>query len=200
MELKVGTQNLITGMYICGLDCPWLDTPFLAPGHLIKDADDIAELKLHCNYVYIDTERGVKAEIHIEAPVAPTQNYLDDFLDQDKRRAVYRDQKPPLDDLPAAETALETAFVEVAQIMDNTGRDENLDVDAIKATVRPLLDSMIGNVEALSWMSSARGMRISRNRQRIIVHLLWFLRGIWDCIGKTGKCWLWACYCWMWVS
>ncbi len=157
MELKVGTQNLTIGMYVCGLDRPWLDTPFLAPGHLIKDDNDIAELKMHCNYVYIDTERGVKAEIHIEAPVTPTQNYLDDFLDQDKRRVVYRDQKPPLDDLPAAETALETAFVEVAQIMDNTGRDENLDLDAIKATVRPLLDSMISNVKALSWMSSARG-------------------------------------------
>ena len=89
MELKVGTQNLTTGMYVCGLDRPWLDTPFLAQGHLINDEDDIAELKIHCNYVYIDTERGVKTEIHIDAPVTPTQNYLDDFLDQDKRRAVY---------------------------------------------------------------------------------------------------------------
>ena len=157
MELKVGTQNLTTGMYICGLDRPWLDTPFVAQGHLINDDNDIAELKVHCNYVYIDTERGIKAEIHIDAPVMPTQNYLDDFLVQYKRRAVYRDQKPPLDDLPAAETALETAFVEIAQIMDNTGQDENLDLEAIKATVRPLLDSMISNVEALSWLSSARG-------------------------------------------
>ena len=101
MELKVGTQNLVTGMYVCGLDRPWLDTPLLAQGHLINDDEDLAELKIHCNYVYIDTERGVKAEIQIDAPVAPPQNYLDDFFDQDKRRALYRDQKPPLGDLPA---------------------------------------------------------------------------------------------------
>ncbi len=70
MELKVSTQNLTTGMYISGLDRPWLDTPFLPQGHLIKDDDDVAELKLHCNYVYIDTERSVIAEIHIDAPDA----------------------------------------------------------------------------------------------------------------------------------
>ncbi len=41
--------------------------------------------------------------------------------------------------------------------MDNTGSDENLDIDAIKATVRRLLGSMISNLEAQSWMSSAWG-------------------------------------------
>jgi hypothetical protein len=200
MELKVGTQNLITGMYVCGLDRPWLDTPFLAPGYLIEDDNDIAELKIHCNYVYIDIERGVKAEIHIEAPVTPTQNYLDDFLDQDKRRAVYRDQKPPLDDLPAAETNLETAFVEIAQIMDNAGRDENLDVDAIKATVRPLLDGMISNVESLSWMSSARGSEdIQKQATDNCALALVFARHL-GLYREDRKGWLWECYCWMWVS
>jgi len=158
MERKVGTQHLKTDMYICGLDCPWLDTPFPKQGHLINDDNDIAELKAHCKYVYIDTERGVEADTYFNADSASAQNYLDAFLDHDKRQSVYEVQKPPLGDLPEAEIALEKADLEVARIMDNTSQDENLDLQAIRVAVRPLLDGIIDDVDALSRMSNLQGI------------------------------------------
>ncbi len=92
MERKVGTQNLKTGMYICGLDRPWLDTPFPKQGHLVNDDNDITELKEYCKYVYIDTERGVKADTYYNAASASAQIYLDAFLDHNKRLSVYEVQ------------------------------------------------------------------------------------------------------------
>ena len=136
MERKVGTQHLKTGMYICGLDRPWLDTPFPRQGHLINDDNDIAELEVHCKYVYIDTERGVEADTYFNDASASAQNYLDAFLDHDKRQSVYEVQKPPLGDLPEAEIALEKADFEIARIMDNTSHNKNLDVQAIRAAVQ----------------------------------------------------------------
>jgi len=36
MELKLATENLKVGMYVCRLDRPWLDTPFLIQGFYIR--------------------------------------------------------------------------------------------------------------------------------------------------------------------
>jgi HD-GYP domain-containing protein (c-di-GMP phosphodiesterase class II) len=152
MERKVSTQNLKTGMYISGLDRPWLDTPFLMQGFLINDDDEISELIKYCNYVYINIESGIEADTYLEEPAAPAKHYLDDFLKRGKRQVEYEDQKSSLYEFPAAETALEEAVIQVASIMDNVKLGENLDIQAIRGVVQPLLDSMIRNVDALLWM------------------------------------------------
>ena len=54
MKKKVLTGELLIGMYVCELDRPWLDTPFLFQGFHIENLEQIEELKNHCDYVYID--------------------------------------------------------------------------------------------------------------------------------------------------
>ena len=36
-KIKVFTGDLTTGMYVCGLDRPWLETPFLLQGFQIEE-------------------------------------------------------------------------------------------------------------------------------------------------------------------
>jgi len=48
-------------MYISRLDRPWLETRFLFQGFRVTRIDDIEELSRHCEYVYIDTEKGLAA-------------------------------------------------------------------------------------------------------------------------------------------
>ncbi|MCH7881231.1 MAG: HD-GYP domain-containing protein [Proteobacteria bacterium] len=152
MERMVSTQKLKIGMYISGLDRPWLDTPFLTQGYFINDATDVEELQKYCKYIYIDIEKGIKADTYLDEPVGPSKHYLDDFLDHGKRQVEYEDQKSTLHEFPAAESALEEATLQVANLMDNARRGDNLDVQAIRAAVQPLLDSIIRNVDALQWM------------------------------------------------
>jgi len=45
-------------MYVSELDKPWVDTPFLFQGLMIKTIDEINELREHCEYVYVDRERS----------------------------------------------------------------------------------------------------------------------------------------------
>ncbi|MET0116274.1 MAG: DUF3391 domain-containing protein [Sedimenticola sp.] len=40
------------------LDRPWLETPFKVQGFRLRDRNDIAEVKKHCNYVYIDVHES----------------------------------------------------------------------------------------------------------------------------------------------
>lgn len=152
MERKVSTLCLKTGMYVSGLDRPWLDTPFLMQGFLIKDYEDVDNLKKHCKYVYIDIEQGVEADTYLDKPAGPDKHYLEDFLERGKRKVEYQEQMPTFQEFPVAETALEDATIKVANIMDNIKAGDNLDVQAVRETVQPLLDSMIRNADALLWV------------------------------------------------
>jgi len=53
-KLQVECADLTIGMYICELDRPWLDSPFLLQGFFIKDNDDIDTVSSVCNHVFVD--------------------------------------------------------------------------------------------------------------------------------------------------
>ncbi len=40
--LKVATSELHIGMFVSGLDRPWLDTPFYTQGFVIESQEDIS--------------------------------------------------------------------------------------------------------------------------------------------------------------
>jgi putative nucleotidyltransferase with HDIG domain len=54
MRTKVAVDELKCGMYVSALDRPWRETPFLFQGLEITDDAQLAELRQHCQYVYID--------------------------------------------------------------------------------------------------------------------------------------------------
>jgi len=53
-KVRVESRDLVIGMYVCELDRPWLDSPFLLQGFYIKDDEDIGTVKDLCEYVYVD--------------------------------------------------------------------------------------------------------------------------------------------------
>jgi len=53
-KIKVDCADLAFGMYVCELDRPWLDTPFMVQGFYIKSLEDIDTVRKVCDYVYID--------------------------------------------------------------------------------------------------------------------------------------------------
>ncbi len=56
--VQVSVAGLQIGMFVSALDRPWLETPFLLQGFLIRSIEDIAELRKHCSYVYVDVLKG----------------------------------------------------------------------------------------------------------------------------------------------
>ena len=55
---KLSTKDLRIGMYVCKLDCSWLDTPFPFQGFFIRSKKEIEELQIFCKFVYIDAKQG----------------------------------------------------------------------------------------------------------------------------------------------
>jgi len=163
MDRMVSTAYLKTGMYVSRLDRPWVETPFLLQGFLIKDDDDIYMLVKHCNYVYIDTALGVKAEFYLDTVSSfPSRERLakntqiETILNTGKKNVVYEDKSTTLDELPAAESAFDEASSCVARIVEHDLRTGQLDIVNVKAAVSPILDSMIRNSDAFMWLSKMR--------------------------------------------
>ncbi|HAN69309.1 MAG TPA: phosphohydrolase, partial [Halieaceae bacterium] len=56
--VKVMVADLKPGMYVSGLDRPWLETPFVLQGFRISSEEDIRGLRSHCQYVFVDIEKS----------------------------------------------------------------------------------------------------------------------------------------------
>ena len=57
-KIQLRSCDLRRGMYVCELDRPWLETPFLMQGFVVKDDTDIEAVMRYCEYVYIDLMRS----------------------------------------------------------------------------------------------------------------------------------------------
>jgi hypothetical protein len=45
-------------MYVGQLDRPWLGTPFLYQGFVVRTAQELQDLRQYCREVYVDADRG----------------------------------------------------------------------------------------------------------------------------------------------
>ncbi len=154
MDHKVNVAHLKIGMYVSNLDRPWIDTPFLLEGFLINSEEDLTALNQYCTYVFIDTDRGIGASEYIEeAPRLKTNTYLERFLQDNKKKVEYTNTRSTKEEIPATQTALENASNQVAHIMEDVKSGKNLNIEAVRGVVEPILDSIIRNSEAYMWLS-----------------------------------------------
>jgi len=105
MVKKVEVGHLKTGMYICQLDCSWLKTPFFSHKFLIKNSNQLEQLKQYCTYVYIDTLKGV--DVQRETPASEEEVVFQDeiLLEENEIPSIYINTKIGTDvqrDLPAS--------------------------------------------------------------------------------------------------
>jgi len=156
-EKKVSTLYLKQGMYVSSLDRPWLDTPFLMQGFIIKDDDEILLLKKYCEHVYIDTDKGADSDQYIvEARKLKSHERLEKCLVDKTRLVDYVDTKTSAEEMPVAKMAIDDASNRVVSLMESVKSGKSVDVKQAKNVVEPILESIIRNPEALMWLTQMR--------------------------------------------
>lgn len=162
MDRKVSTAYLKVGMYVTKLDRPWLQTPFLIQGFIIKEETEICELVKYCDHVYIDVDLGIRAEMYLDNSRGPgshskqclaTNKRVEGILNVAERKMEYIDTKTTVDELPEAKSALKHASECVARIVEHDLKKGQLNIETIKSAIKPILDSMVRNVDAFIWLS-----------------------------------------------
>ncbi len=75
MIKKIAIAQLRKGMYVCGNNRKWLETPFFRTKFLVVSDEQIAEFGEYCQFVYIDTEKGCDVDTAADSKLA---NLIDD--------------------------------------------------------------------------------------------------------------------------
>jgi len=150
---KVLTNDLEIGMHVTGLDRPWLETPFVLQGFVIKTNQDIDRLRQYCRYVYVQKalEKGTIEYKPSNSHNRPRQSRQQLFVD--RKLTDYVDDANWQEEYPRAKQAVAELSDGIDSIFDNVTRGGALEIVKIKQAVQPMIDSITRNPDACIWLA-----------------------------------------------
>lgn len=151
MEKRVNTNDVTKGMYVCRLDRPWLETPFLLQGFYVMDDEEIHSLKEYCEYVYIETEAP---DIKLENPEPLNGKSLNQqtVSNLPERTTEYQDQNTVEEEIAVVKELQKEVLSSVDEIMSSVRDDKKLDTKRAKDVVGSMTQSIVRNPNAFLWM------------------------------------------------
>lgn len=171
MKKKIDVTDLEMGMYVSELDRPWLETPFMFQGFYITDQDQIAELKKHCAYVYIDIEKGPDVSPKQRPGYEARKAALDAADEKIKQRlreltssgdSSSKKRKPYIDrvtfeqEMERAREYEAEARITMRSAVESAEKGEKIDLERATSAVTRMADSIIRNPDAMVCLSQLK--------------------------------------------
>ena len=176
--LEIDVRRLTVGMYVCELDRPWVDTPFLFQGFRVTDVEQVAKLQALCRRVRIDVALGIYPTGALN-PVATERGSLlsatpgiAPAVRFDRAPLPRPHQAPMTDVLPAAKVQVRELHQSLKHAMDDLRAGGAMSIESVQATSAPLIDSIERNPDALAWLTAMRHKDASVYRDSIAVAVL----------------------------
>jgi putative nucleotidyltransferase with HDIG domain len=164
MKVIIDVANLKIGMYVCELDRPWRETPFLFQGFEISSQEEIDRLSQYCQKVHVLTRESRQKAALASAP-APTvaaappewqsgqaMNLEREVLKINNRpsaRPVYAD----LTSMQEEADRVRDVFIElrllIQEVLHDAKLGRSLNLPGVKQTVRNITESVVRNPDAL---------------------------------------------------
>lgn len=167
MRNKVDCSDLEVGMYVVDLDRPWNLAPFEPPfdiqGFTIRYESEISKVQSLCRYVYIDPELGKGAKQYLSdgSKLKDITRVFSSLPSKSLPPQVYKDQTTLQEEVPQARQILMDTDELYQKITKNLGQGQYTSEDEVKNVVSGLVESVIRNPEALSWLT---GLKQKDNR------------------------------------
>ncbi|WP_018871916.1 HD-GYP domain-containing protein [Thioalkalivibrio sp. ALJ16] len=179
IQQEIAVSDLQVGMYVSRLDRPWLETPYLVEGVLVRSQADIEELARHCSRVWVDREKSAPealARLPRQTGGGPeTGNpVVAGEAAQFRGMAVYRDQCVMEAELPAAREARAVAARVLEQIRAGMERSPGVRIEAAREASEALRESVERNPDALLLLARLQdsGDALYGRCLNVAVHLL----------------------------
>ncbi len=144
-KMKIHVSGLQLGMYVCELDRPWLETPFLMQGFLLETPSDIETVQEICEYVFIDEVRDVW--------IPPEQRAI---LEKKPQKPRYIHQIPARQEQDKIQDFHTEAKRLTKTLLDEVRLGNALNIEQVKQTVHDCVDSIIRQPDALMWLSKIK--------------------------------------------
>ena len=155
---KVFAGELKKGMYVSKLDRPWLETPFKVQGFLLKSQKDIDYLAEHCEFVYIDIEQSVSHD-------DDSQHNVNHLSDEEQKQLLINARPRKYEEKANFKSELKIAYENHQQLCNATNdiismasNNETIHLPTIKKAVMPMVESVIRNPDAFSWLTMMKNM------------------------------------------
>lgn len=142
--------DLRVGMYVCRLDRPWEQSPFLLQGVELASEDDVRAVRELCDYVYIDLRRQLSNyPRHALSRTTLSGSRFTTALH-------YVDKVDISEEAPRARAALDNASSLVDQIFEDIVSGRELSVERVEQAVRPLVASVLRSADAFFLVEGLR--------------------------------------------
>lgn len=145
-------------MYIAELDRPWVQAPFQAPfeiqGFTIRDDQELETVQRVCRYVRIDPELGKGAQRYL-ADALKLKDITEVFISLPATsfsKEVYKEQTAFEYELPTASQILDDTGQVYNRIIHDLEKERDINAEEVKNAVNGLVESVVRNPEALSWL------------------------------------------------
>lgn len=186
MKVAVDVGKLKIGMYVCELDRPWRETPFLFQGFVIRSQDEVDLLRRHCRTVYVlkgEAARNVALQRDRNgrttySEVAPPPTYRSLKVEQEIFKInnrpgaspAYADRTSMVEEVAAVRDVFVETRLLVQEIMYDAKLGRSLNLSGAKQSVRSMADSVLRNPDALmcfAWLqrkdeyTALHGLRVS---------------------------------------
>ena len=139
-KTRIKSSELKLGMYIAELDRPWIDSPFLVHGFVVKNQKLLDQVQTLCRYVYIDIKRGNLA----------TASGFDSKPD---KTISYQNTHSFKGNLDQAKIRYANTKSTVESIFETFRKSEPFNVDAVKPSVQMCVDNIVANPDSMLWLS-----------------------------------------------
>ena len=194
-RIAIDATKAAEGMYVAMLDRPWLETPFVFQGFEIRDRGEIELLQAYCSTIYVDVDRSslTPAQIRMLAASRPARKSARYAVARKRRepgkwwrrlrnlllrRGILKprgesrleaDGYPVTSSVraeaPAALAAYRALCDTWAQAFDYAKRKSFVKAAPLRRALRPVIDSVLRNPDAMAWtVFSRKGRRSAYSR------------------------------------
>jgi len=167
MRIRVDTQDLKIGMYVCELDRPWRETPFLFQGFEIRTEEELRTLQQYCRTVFITASEhdhvlskprsavtnSFKPLSQAE-PHKPAAGLIDQAMlkinNHPGARPVYADQTTLEEEIGLVRENFAEAREAIQEVMWEAKFGKSLNVPGARKVINKMMESALRNPDALT--------------------------------------------------
>ncbi len=157
LRQKVSVEHLKMGMYVSALDRPWLESDFVFQGFHIRRLSDIERLKIQCEYVFVDPERGVP--VPPEHELDPSPDAMDELAEIFRNpcgNERYPVQTSVDEEIGLARAGYDDALELVSDLCKEIASGQVVRTQHIKQALDKMIASILRNPDAFMWLKQLK--------------------------------------------
>ena len=161
--IPVGSVKI--GMFVSGLDRPWVETPFPLQGLYVKSMRDIERLRLYCDRVEVDVAKSwvkVNAQAAVSTEPPPELKSIRDkllYMDQHISKEVAagaQDRVSLQSEIANAKKVYSCSTEVISTVIEDIRNNRKFDYTGVQHIALEMVESVLRNSDALIWLTQLR--------------------------------------------